>query len=259
MIEAAALAAGLGAMGFSARFHWWRPRRRGVPILMYHQVGPHRSGSRLNRWRVTVPDFCRQLDYLCSLGYSGGTLRDLRARPAGEGKRAVLTFDDGFAGVLHNAWPHMRARGFTGTVFVVAGRLGGINDWDQDEPGEALLSADEVRRLSEEGMEIGSHGLNHKALTDLDEAGKDRETTQSRLVLEEVTGATVESFCYPYGAFDEASVRAVARAGYRSATVIRSGINADLSSPLCLRRVPVRGTDPFLDFRIALTRGRSKF
>ena len=55
------------------------------------------------------------------------------------------------------------------------------------------------------------------------------------------------------------SVDAVRDAGYRAATVIRSGIAADLSDPYRLRRVPVRGTDPLLDLSLALTRGRSKF
>ena len=67
------------------------------------------------------------------------------------------------------------------------------------------------------------------------------------------------SFCYPYGAFDDRSVEAVKAAGYRAATVIRSGIAGRDADPFRLRRVPVRGTDPFLDFRLALTRGRSKF
>lgn len=259
MIEIAASGTALLFLAFSVRFHWWRPTRRGVPILMYHQIGEHRPRSALNRWRVKRETFVRQMEFLSSHGYQGISLRELGDNPRAEGKRAVLTFDDGFAGVLASAWPEMRARGFSGTVFVVAGRLGGVNDWDREEPGEPLLSADDVRRLSEEGMEIGSHGLNHRALTDVDEAGKTRETTESRRILEEITGRKVESFCYPYGAFDEASLVAVERAGYRLATVIRSGINEDLSAPLRLRRVPVRGTDPFLDFRIALTRGRSKF
>ncbi len=49
------------------------------------------------------------------------------------------------------------------------------------------------------------------------------------------------------------------RAGYNAATVIRSGIATRDADPLRLRRVPVRGTETFLDFRLALTRGKSHF
>lgn len=226
---------------------------------MYHQVGEHRGGSRLNRWRVEPRDFSRQMAFLARRGYRGIALRELIDKPHAEGKRVVITFDDGFAGVLTNAWPEMHSRGFGGTVFVVAGKLGGRNDWDREEPGEALLTADEVRLLADQGVEIGSHGLLHRALPELDEEQRERETEESRQILEMVTGQPVVSFCYPYGAFDPASMTAVSSAGYRAATVIRSGINPDISGPFHLRRIPVRGTDPFLDFTIALTRGRSKF
>ncbi len=253
------LAAGLPALGLSLRFHWWRPRRDGTPILMYHQVGEHRPGSRLNRWRVPEPLFVRHLDLLARRGYRGVALRDLLDAPRESERRAVLTFDDGFDGVRSRALPLLRAHGFSATVFVVAGRLGGTNDWDDERPGEPLLTAAGLRELSDAGLEIGSHGLNHRALPGLSEADLAEETTGSRARLEDVLGSEVTTFCYPYGAFDDRSVAAVKAAGYRAATVIRSGIARDLADPFRLRRVPVRGTDPILDLALALTRGRSKF
>ncbi len=80
----------------------------------------------------------------------------------------------------------------------------------------------------------------------------------SRETLERITGAPVTSFCYPYGDFDDRAVEAVRAAGYRAATVIRGGISKDLSDPFRLKRVAVRGTNTRLDFRLALTRGRSR-
>ncbi len=259
MIVEPALAALLAGLGVSARFHWWRPRRRGVPVLMYHQVGEHRRGSRLNRWRVTPADFERQLAYLSRKGYRGVSLSEWLDAPESKGKRAVLTFDDGFEGVLTNALPVMKRYGFTGTVFVVAGKIGGGNDWDGENPAERLLDEDGIQQLLRYGVEVGSHGYLHRPLPELTPAERSTETGKSRAVLEEITGRPVRTFCYPYGAFDPASMEAVRLAGYRAATVIRSGIEEGVVNPYRIRRVPVRGTDPFLDFRLALTRGRSKF
>ncbi len=253
----AAAAGGMAAVGLSLRFNWWRPKRKGVPILMHHQVGPHRRASPLNRWRVTESDFAWQLDTLRRLGYRGVALRDLFESPA-DGRRVVLTFDDGYRGVLERALPALLARGFRATVFVVADRIGAVNDWDGETPGEPLLSADEIRALHRAGIEIGSHGATHRALTVLDAAELAREIASSRETLEKVTGAPVTSFCYPYGDFDDRVVEAVKAAGYRAATVIRGGIPDDLSDPFRLERVAVRGTHTRLDFRLALTRGRSR-
>ena len=259
----AAASGGAAALGLSLRFNWWRPKRPGTPILMHHQVGPHRPGSPLNRWRVTPRDFGWQLDTLQRLGYRGVALRDLVEFPESEApkkatRRVVLTFDDGYRGVKERALPALQACGFAATVFVVADRIGGANDWDGETPGEPLLSADEIRALHGAGIEIGSHGASHRALTGLDAAELSREVGGSRETLERITGAPVTSFCYPYGDFDDRVVEAVHAAGYRAATVIRGGISKDLSDPFRLKRVAVRGTHTRLDFLLALTRGRSR-
>ncbi len=213
----------------------------------------------LNRWRVLPEDFARQLDVLARRGYRGVALRALFDDRAERGvRRAVLTFDDGYAGVLSRALPLLRSHGFGATVFVVSGRLGGVNDWDGETPGDALLAVDEVRALAAAGIEIGSHGATHRALPGLPDADLRAEVEGSKAALEAVTGAPVVSFCYPYGAFDERSVEAVRAAGYRAATVIRGGIVPDLSDPFRLKRVAVRGTNTLLDFSLALTRGRSR-
>jgi peptidoglycan/xylan/chitin deacetylase (PgdA/CDA1 family) len=259
----AATLGGAAALGLSLRFNWWRRKRPGTPILMHHQVGPHRPGSPLNRWRVTERDFDWQLETLSRLGYRGVALRDVFESPEPESprpatRRVVLTFDDGYRGVSERALPVLSAHGFSATVFVVSDRIGGVNDWDGESPGEPLLSADEIRGLLRAGIEIGSHGATHRALTELDDRELAREVAGSKETLERIVGAPVTSFCYPYGNFDDRVVEAVRVAGYRAATVIRGGISKDLSDPFRLKRVAVRGTHTRLDFLLALTRGRSR-
>jgi hypothetical protein len=115
----AAASGGATALGLSLRFNWWRPKRPGTPILMHHQIGPHRPGSPLNRSRVTERDFDWQLDTLQRLGYRGVALRDLVDSPeekSPSARRVVLTFDDGYRGVKENALRALQARGFLATV-----------------------------------------------------------------------------------------------------------------------------------------------
>ncbi len=257
VLAAAALCA--VSLGLSLRFNWWRPKRPGTPVLMYHEIGPPRKGSRLNHWRVRTADFEAQLGLLARRGYHGVALRDLLDRRREENEKcAVLTFDDGYAGVLSRALPLLLARGFSATVFVVSGRLGGVNDWDGETPGDPLLTAEGVRALAAAGIEIGSHGATHRALAGLSDADLASEVAGSKEALEAVTGAPVVSFCYPYGNVDDRIVQAVRAAGYRAATVIRGGISPDLSDPFRLKRIAVRGTNALLDFSLALTRGRSR-
>jgi peptidoglycan/xylan/chitin deacetylase (PgdA/CDA1 family) len=187
---------------------------RGMPlVLMYHSVEPYQADPYLVT--VSPPRFGQQMRWLARRGLRGVSIRDLlAARAAGAGKGlAGLTFDDGYADFTRHALPVLRRYGFGATVFVIAGRLGGGNDWDPEGPRKRLMDAREVRDLARSGIEIGSHGLRHVRLP----AARDvlaEEVGGSRRILEDVTGEPVGGFCYPYGDLDADAVARVRETGY---------------------------------------------
>src|SRR5712692_9020835 len=81
-------------------------------------------------------------------GTHGGACRDgyhtialatcaawMRGEVALAERAVVLTFDDGFDNFARVAFPELQARGWTATVFLPAGKVGGTNDWDGHPPG----------------------------------------------------------------------------------------------------------------------------
>jgi peptidoglycan/xylan/chitin deacetylase (PgdA/CDA1 family) len=183
-------------------------------VLMYHSVSPYDSDPYL----VTVSPsvFERQLRWLRRRGLRGVSVAELlAARAAGGGHGLVgLTFDDGYSDFLRYALPALTRHGFTATVFVLAGRLGGTNSWDAAGPRKPLMTARQVRQAAEAGMEIGSHGLRHVSLPSAGGAALTAETENSRAVLQAASGQPVAGFCYPYGDADGRVVAAVRAAGY---------------------------------------------
>ncbi|WP_251093443.1 polysaccharide deacetylase family protein [Streptomyces sp. Caat 7-52] len=209
-------------------------------IAMYHSVGDRSDDP----YRVTVtPDRLEaQLRWLRRRGLRGVSVAELlAARVRGAGRDLVgLTFDDGYADFLANALPLLRRWECTATLFVLPGRFGGDNAWDPLGPRKPLLTADGIRRVAAAGVEIGSHGLTHVDLTRADDALLEAETVGSRAVLEELTGAPVTGFCYPYGTVDRRAVEAVRAAGYRYACAVDPG---ELSGPHVLPRVHIGQND----------------
>ncbi|MFE6710225.1 polysaccharide deacetylase family protein [Streptomyces sp. NPDC057695] len=192
-------------------------------VAMYHSIADPADDP----YRVTVSPvrFARQLHWLADRGLRGVSVGELLTATA-EGRAAGLvglTFDDGYADFVDSALPLLRRHGFTATVYVLPGRLGGENTWDADGPRKPLLDEDGIRRIAGAGMEIGSHGLTHVALTEADDAELADQTRRSRALLEEMTGAAVEGFCYPYGRVDPRVIQAVRRAGYRYGCAIDPG------------------------------------
>ncbi|MEV4945034.1 polysaccharide deacetylase family protein [Streptomyces sp. NPDC053755] len=192
-------------------------------VAMYHSIADVPDDP----YRVTVSPvrFARQLHWLNDRGLRGVSVGELlEATAAGRARGLVgLTFDDGYADFLDAALPLLRAHRFTATVYVLPGRLGGENAWDEEGPRKPLLTEDGIRRIADAGMEIGSHGLRHVSLPAADDATLADETGRSRTLLEEITGATVAGFCYPYGHVDARVIRAVREAGYGHACAIDPG------------------------------------
>ncbi|AJE83465.1 MULTISPECIES: polysaccharide deacetylase family protein [Streptomyces] len=229
-----------------------RPRRAasGVPwIAMYHSVGSCADDP----YRITVsPDrLAEQLRWMRRNRLRGvGVGELLAARAAGGGRGLVgLTFDDGYTDFLSHALPLLRRCGFRATVFVLPGRLGGVNEWDPLGPRKPLLTAEGIREAHAAGMEIASHGLTHIDLTGCDEQLLRAETVGSRTLLSELVRAEVSGFCYPYGTVDARVAAAVRRAGYRYACAIDPG---RLSGPFALPRLHIGQQDTPL--RMALKR-----
>ena len=146
------------------------------------------------------------------------------AEPTGTERLVALTFDDGFSSVARNAAPILSSYGVSATVFCVAGHVGGRNDWSTDRPGghvSALVSEDEIGQLVSAGVEIGSHGFSHLPVPEARGEQLLREVCESRELLEQLTGAEVRTFAYPYGALPDVEARHLVSKEYEAACTTR--------------------------------------
>jgi peptidoglycan/xylan/chitin deacetylase (PgdA/CDA1 family) len=223
---------------------WLHRRAQAAPaaILMYHAVTPGRTTPAWP-WAVSLADFCAQLDWLAEAGYATPTVSELVREPARFGARtAVITFDDGYADNLA-AWEELTRRGMKATWYVTTGYLGRTHPWRDARPQGRLLAAEELRAMAASGMEIGSHTVTHPRLPELSDDMIRRELTEAKATLEEVLGQPVESFAYPFGAWDERCEALVKAAGYGSACHTRTGWALRDNDPFRLRRLTVFNTD----------------
>jgi len=195
---------------------------RAVPmILMYHAVAevpedPHQLC-------VAPARFAEQMTWLARHGLRGvsvGTL--VEAMRVGQHRRMVgITFDDGYRTVLEAAVPELQRHGFGATAFIISGRLGATNEWDEG-PSWQLVDAAEVRQLAAAGVEIGSHGATHVRLAGADADELIAEIEASRASLSALVGAEVRGFAYPYGSMDHRVRIAVREAGYQYACAVET-------------------------------------
>jgi peptidoglycan/xylan/chitin deacetylase (PgdA/CDA1 family) len=195
----------------------------GAAVLCYHDIG--RDPSNATDYYVAPELLHDHVAWMRSWGLAIVPLAEVVDRLV-QGRDldglVALTFDDALHGVLTGALPVLDELRAPATVFVVTGVLGVQPPfW----PGaDRTLDAGELRELRASGLvTLGSHTATHASLPDVAADRRARELADSRAWLEDLTGAPVDLFAYPFGHHDEGSEEAARAAGYRAACTFGFG------------------------------------
>ncbi|HEX6702182.1 MAG TPA: polysaccharide deacetylase family protein [Gaiellaceae bacterium] len=224
---------------------WRRLTRSSYVALYYHRLaGEGKDGQE----RLDLPPelFARQLRLLRWLGFRPLAPEDLIAFHSGDRhalprRSFVVTADDAFRDVVE---PFLRHAAVRPLVFVPTHEVGGRSWWAGDEP---VASWEELERLAQAGVGLGSHTRRHASLPGLEPAALADELEGSRRDLEQ-RGVFTPLLAYPHGRSDEAARAAAASAGYRAAFTTSPGRNGAGTDPYLLRRIGVKAWDSRLSF-----------
>lgn len=186
-----------------------------MPILMYHYIrevaDPNdKIGINLS---VSPNKFASQLDLILAEGYHPITFLDIEANSIPE-KPIILTFDDGYKDFFETAYPELKKRNMKAVSFIIT------NDIGKDQ----YMNESEIKEISKNGIEIGSHTLSHPDLSKLANDKANKEISDSKKTLEDLTGGKVISFCYPSGKYSSETETSVKTAGYKYAVTTNGGI-----------------------------------
>ena len=227
---------------------------KSIVFFMYHALElPERelcdAESGYVRYVVTEQTFRDQLAAIERNGWAGWSVSESLRLMSGandEAKHGVcLTFDDGCATDLLSAAPLLGEKGFGATFYVTVDHLG----------RRGYLTKDQLRELSDQGFEIGSHSLTHRYLNDLGAGEIKTELSESKQQLEEITGRPVAHFSCPGGRVNSLIDRIARETGYTSVATSRIGTNGAGTHRFSLKRIAVKRGMPIEEFE-NLARGQ---
>lgn len=226
-----------------------------LTVLTYHKITRQREFG-INT--VTPDQFRRQMQYLYEHGYNPVTFRDLHKNHL-PSQPLIITFDDGYVSVYENALPVLSKFGFPAVVFLISNYLGQENTWDANLGGVKFrhLNEKQVKQLSKEGIEIGSHGASHRALTYLEDREIESELKQSRGLMSRLSHQQVITLAYPFGLQNNRVQQIAKRSGYHFGCINLWG-NSAPDNPMSIKRLPVYRTDSLEAFQRKLCTGPSK-
>jgi peptidoglycan/xylan/chitin deacetylase (PgdA/CDA1 family) len=205
--------------------------RKQVPIVCYHQIRDWKATDSKNAkdYIVQVAAFKEHIKMLADSGYHT-ILPDqlynyLTTGAALPKKPIMLTFDDTDLDQFTIAAPEMKKYGFKGVFFVMTVSIGRPH----------YMTADMIKKLSDEGHVICSHTWDHHRV--------DKYSHNSNLVikglngkitnrpvddwvtqidkptkkLEEITGKNIQYFAYPFGIWKKPVLSEIQKRGFKIA------------------------------------------
>lgn len=217
---------------------------------MYHRVGGT-SNAWEARYGIRPEDFRAHMHALADAGYNAVTIDDMVRWLEGSLRLPdgafLLTFDDGFKGVMDHAMPVLQQLGWPATVFLVSDLIGSRDEWTRtsNPSGQThpLLDAGDIRTMSAAGFNFHSHTRSHASLPTLDDDALADQLAGSRRALQTLLGHDVDYIAYPFGHLDERVEAATRAAGYKAAFSTQPGFNRNDVNRLRIRRLDVFGTD----------------
>jgi peptidoglycan/xylan/chitin deacetylase (PgdA/CDA1 family) len=186
----------------------------GVGILVYHRTIARVPGLPPPKHNVTPPRFREQLSGLRARGYQFWPLQRVlkchAQRQPVPPRTVVVTFDDGYASVIQQAWPILRELEIPATVFLATAFLDSdqpfpFDAWGQEFQQQAPLDTFrpmtmvECRELLRDpGIELGAHTHWHEDFRGRPAAFRaDLEVCLE--VLRSQFGGAQHPFAFPYG------------------------------------------------------------
>jgi peptidoglycan/xylan/chitin deacetylase (PgdA/CDA1 family) len=202
-----------------------------VPILCYHGVGS--AETRYERtFAVDADLLAEHLDLIEARGLQTMTITELarrRRRDEPVDGAVAVTFDDGYADLLHTVTPLLTERSMVATAFVTTGQL---SDASRSRNGPRhWLTWRELTRLAAGPVEIGAHGHDHVPLDIVSLTTAERDLRHCKQTLEEHLGSPIKSLAYPFGHSTPEVREYVREQGFDVACGVRhalSGPNDDL-------------------------------
>lgn len=202
---------------------------RGIPVLYYHSV----NDTMDNEVTISPELLKKQLEYIKYQGYITLSMNEvenyiLDNQPIPE-KSILITFDDGYMDNYYNAYPILKELNMKATIFCITSEL----------DGSYYLSEEALKEMSQNNIDIESHTVNHLHLNKLTYDEQLKEMSDSKTKLENITGKKVTSIAFPFGDYNEDSVKAAKNAGYSIAFTTNKGFADRDDNPLELNRIYV--------------------
>jgi peptidoglycan/xylan/chitin deacetylase (PgdA/CDA1 family) len=157
-----------------------------------------------------------------------------------------FNFDDGHRCSYENALPLLDAASLKSTNYIITRQL-----------GTDYIGKNEILSIESRGHEVGNHTRTHNDLTLMTESQVQDEIDGAKQDLVSMGVKSIETFAYPFGAYNNALIGFISSHGYLGARSTDNGANQNSTNRFALKRqnlggdVTIKDVQGWIDASIA--------
>lgn len=200
-------------------------------IFNFHHIEDEILHPSRKHITISTGGFRQFIRTLRLLGFDIISIRDVLENPGliqAQKRQVMITFDDGYVNNYRFAVPILEEEKCPATIFVLPGRFGGTNAWDQGDLPEAerdqLMTLEQMQELAKsEFITFGSHGMLHRKFPTLNIEELQFELHESYRILSENLGdAFLPVMAYPWGDYSPRVLEQMEHTPYRFAFTVET-------------------------------------
>jgi len=206
-------------MGKQVKEEYAAYKKSSAPILLYHAIGEPVEIEWPPSLITPAALFESHLQYLTQTGYRVVSVEELVKLLQNNDsleKVVAMSFDDGYRNNYTDALPLLKKYAAKASFYIV----------DRDIGKGIYMDRKKLHGLLANGMELGSHTINHAPLALIDPKYLPWEVGSAKKFLEEkLDGYTVKGMAYPNGGYNEKVLKAVNHYGFTYGLTGKVGAN----------------------------------
>ncbi|MHC1682073.1 MAG: polysaccharide deacetylase family protein [Clostridiaceae bacterium] len=202
-----------------------------IPVLMYHSINDNDPSNTLV---VPTNQFRAQMQFLKDQGFTTIDLNELntylKTGKKVPKKSVAITFDDGYLDNYTNAYPILKELDFKATIFTIT---------DAVDKHPNFITSAMIKEMSKNNISIQSHTVHHVELDKLSYDEQLKELKDSKDYLDKLLNQHTNAICYPVGRFNDDTIRAAKKAGYKLGFTTKPGYGKLSEGPFSIHRVRI--------------------
>lgn len=183
-------------------------------ILNYHSIVNNRSTYHVDPiYSIKEEVFRKHMALIQKLQLDVITINNINSYKEQHDLKVCLTFDDGFKSDYEIVYPILNEFNYKASFFITLKNIADNNSrWDQ------------YCELSRSGNIIGSHGISHKYLSELDKESQRRELSESKEIIENKINKEINYFSLPGGRYNNTTIKLAKDIGYNGLLTTNFGL-----------------------------------